>query len=103
MNNLKIKIISTTLVIAVISIVNISEAISKSNTLLNSRQKAIVPIAAFTASGNMQKLETSFNEGLDAGLTVNEIKEILIHSYAYAGFPRALNGINCFLTVLDDG
>jgi alkylhydroperoxidase/carboxymuconolactone decarboxylase family protein YurZ len=34
-------------------------------------------------------------------LTVNEIKEILVHLYAYAGFPRSLNGINTFVAVLD--
>jgi quercetin dioxygenase-like cupin family protein/alkylhydroperoxidase/carboxymuconolactone decarboxylase family protein YurZ len=27
--------------------------------------------------------------------------EILVHVYAYAGFPRALNGINAFVAVLD--
>lgn len=42
------------------------------------------------------------NEGLDAGLTVNEIKEILVQLYAYAGFPRSLNGINTFMAVMDE-
>jgi 4-carboxymuconolactone decarboxylase len=42
------------------------------------------------------------NEGLDAGLTVNEIKEILIQMYAYAGFPRSLNGIDNFMGVLEE-
>lgn len=60
---------------------------------LNNRQKSIIPIAAFTAMGNLQKLEKALNAGLDAGLTINEIKEMLIHSYAYVGFPRSLNGI----------
>jgi 4-carboxymuconolactone decarboxylase len=32
-------------------------------------------------------------------LTVNEIKEILVQMYAYAGFPRSLNGINAFMAV----
>lgn len=58
-------------------------------------------IAAFTASGDMERLTTVLVEGLEAGLTVNEIKEVLIHTYAYAGFPRALNGINAFIAVMD--
>ena len=33
--------------------------------------------------------------------TVNEIKEILVNTYAYAGFPRVLNGINTYMVVLD--
>ena len=59
-------------------------------------------IAAFTASGDMNRLTTVLVEGLEAGLTVNQIKETLIHSYAYAGFPRALNGINAFMAVMDE-
>jgi 4-carboxymuconolactone decarboxylase len=33
---------------------------------------------------------------------VNEIKEILIQMYAYAGFPRSLNGIDNFMGVLEE-
>ena len=69
---------------------------------LSKKEKAIVPIAAFTASGNIPKLKTALNQGLDDGLTVNEIKEVLVHIYAYAGFPRSLNGINAFIAVMDD-
>jgi 4-carboxymuconolactone decarboxylase len=32
----------------------------------------------------------------------NEIKEILVHLYAYTGFPRSLNGIHTFMAVLDE-
>ena len=69
---------------------------------LSKKEKAIVPIAAFTAGGNISQLKTSLNQGLDDGLTVNEIKEILVHIYAYAGFPRSLNGINAFIAVMDE-
>lgn len=69
---------------------------------LNRRQQAIVPIAAFTAKGDMESLSTALNKGLDNGLTVNEIKEVLTHLYAYTGFPRSLNGINCFMSVLKE-
>lgn len=69
---------------------------------LSTRQQSIIPIAAFTATGDLAKLRSALHEGLDAGLTVNEIKEILVHLYAYAGFPRSLNGINTFMTVLDE-
>ncbi|HTN73490.1 MAG TPA: carboxymuconolactone decarboxylase family protein [Methylomirabilota bacterium] len=69
---------------------------------LSAKQQSIVPIAAFTASGDMEKLKTALNVGLDAGLTVNEIKEILVQLYAYAGFPRSLNSINTFIGVLEE-
>jgi 4-carboxymuconolactone decarboxylase len=93
--------IIATLITAVVCITSISEARAEESGTLSSKQKNIIPIAAFTASGNMSKLETALAEGLDAGLTVNEIKEVLVHAYAYAGFPRALNGINNFMVVLD--
>lgn len=69
---------------------------------LNAKQQSMIPIAAFTANGDLVKLKTALNEGLDAGLTVNEIKEILLQVYAYAGFPRSLNGIDTFMTVMDE-
>ncbi|MCH1925946.1 carboxymuconolactone decarboxylase family protein [Shewanella sp. C31] len=66
----------------------------------DARQQAIIPIAAHTAAGEIDQLTTSLNAGLDAGLTVNEIKEILVQMYAYAGFPRSLNGLSTFMNVL---
>jgi 4-carboxymuconolactone decarboxylase len=69
---------------------------------LNAKQRAIIPIAAFTASGGLAQLKSALNEGLDAGLTVNEIKEVLVQLYAYAGFPRSLNGIDTFMTVMEE-
>lgn len=93
--------IITTLVVAAVCIVSIPEAQAEEIKTLSAKEKGIIPIAAFTASGNMPKLEAALIKGLDAGLTVNEIKEVLVHAYAYAGFPRALNGINNFMAVLD--
>jgi alkylhydroperoxidase/carboxymuconolactone decarboxylase family protein YurZ len=68
---------------------------------LNSKQQGIIPIAAFTAKGDLKKLKVSLNEGLDAGLAVNEIKEILVQLYAYIGFPRSLNAIGTFMDVME--
>ncbi len=72
------------------------------NQALSTKQQSIIPIAAFTANGDLDKLKSALAEGLAAGLMVNEIKEILVHLYAYAGFPRSLNGINTFMAVLNE-
>ena len=72
------------------------------NQALSTKQQSMIPIAAFTANGDLDKLKTALEAGLDAGLTVNEIKEILVHLYAYTGFPRSLNGINTFMALLDE-
>lgn len=69
---------------------------------LTEREQKLSEIAAFTASGNMEKLRASLNDGLNAGMNINEIKEILIQMYAYAGFPRSLNGISAFMEVINE-
>lgn len=69
---------------------------------LNPQQKSIVSIAALTAVGDLEHLKTQLNSGLDAGLTINEIKEVLVQLYAYCGFPRSLNGLNTFMNVLEE-
>ena len=47
----------------------------------------MVTISAFTAIGDLSKLRIALNNGLDARLTINEIKEIL-YNYSITGFPR---------------
>jgi 4-carboxymuconolactone decarboxylase len=69
---------------------------------LNTQQQSIVCISALTAIGDLEQLKTQLNIGLDVGLSINEIKEILVQLYAYAGFPRSLNGINTFMKVLEE-
>ncbi|MDR1976055.1 MAG: carboxymuconolactone decarboxylase family protein [Campylobacteraceae bacterium] len=72
----------------------------KVQNLLNEKEQSVAVIAAFTAKGDLEALRVALNEGLDAGLTVNEIKEVLIQMYAYTGFPRSLNGLNTFIEVV---
>ena len=100
--NKKLTVFLASILILVFSIVTISEGQTMKSGGLNAKQEKIVTIAAFTANGDLQKLKTALNEGLDAGLTINEIKEILVQLYAYAGFPRSLNGINTFIGVLEE-
>lgn len=71
------------------------------NQELPARYQHIVIVSAFTAKGDLEKLKGALGEGLNAGLTINEIKEVLVHLYAYCGFPRSLQGINTFIAVLD--
>ena len=69
--------------------------------VLSARQLAIAPIAAFAAAGDIAKLNAALNQGLDAGLTVSDAREILVQLYAYAGFPRSLNALGELMKVLD--
>ena len=69
---------------------------------LSPRQQDIVAIASYTAIGDKDGLARSIVSGLKNGLTVNEIKELLIQAYAYCGFPRSLTALNVFKNVLDN-
>lgn len=75
---------------------------SEQNQRLSEKQQALIPIAAYTAIGDLQSLKPALHNGLDAGLTINEIKESMVHLYAYAGFPRSIRGLNTFMEVLDE-
>ena len=71
-------------------------------TALLAKQQAIVAISAYTAIGNQARLHEALTQGLKAGLTVNEEKEVLVHLYAYCGFPRSLSGINTLMKLLEE-
>jgi alkylhydroperoxidase/carboxymuconolactone decarboxylase family protein YurZ len=75
---------------------------AKNNAAFSVRQQHIIPIAAYTAIGDLQQLKTALNEGLEAGLTINEIREAIVHLYAYCGFPRSIRGLQTFMEVLDE-
>lgn len=72
------------------------------NQSLNAKEQSIVTISAFTAKGDLEQLRKALNTGLDAGLTVNESKEVLAQLYAYCGFPRSLNGINTLMSLMEE-
>lgn len=101
MNKQLFQIIATVL-LTFFTISSIALAADSAAEELSKPEKALVPIAAFTASGNIPRLKEALHQGLDDGLTINEIKEALVHIYAYAGFPRALIGINTFIAVMDE-
>ncbi len=66
---------------------------------LTEREKVLVEISSFTSNGNQEQLAVSLNKALDNKITINEINEILIQSYAYCGFPKSLNAITTFINV----
>lgn len=94
----------TIVFISIFGFINIIEAntVQDNNYSLTVKQQKLALIAALTATGDLPQLKVALAEGLDAGLTINEIKEVLVQMYAYAGFPRSLNGINTFISVVDE-
>ena len=73
------------------------------NDVLTAKQQNIAQIASYTATGDSDNLKISIEKALNDGMTVNEIKEILVQMYAYCGFPRSLNAISTLLAVSKNG
>lgn len=84
--------------------VNIINAQPKmtSEKALAPKEQSIISIAALTAKGDLSRLKEELNTGIEAGLTVNEIKEVLVHLYAYCGFPRSIRGLQTFMEVVEE-
>ncbi|MFH8135721.1 carboxymuconolactone decarboxylase family protein [Pantoea osteomyelitidis] len=64
-------------------------------------QKNIALIAAWAATGDINRLNAALQQGLDAGLSISDCREVLVQLYAYAGFPRSLNALGELLKVVD--
>ncbi|MCT1524915.1 carboxymuconolactone decarboxylase family protein [Sphingobacterium hotanense] len=79
-----------------------AQQIDSNSIRLTPSEVSIISISALTAKGDLEKLELAIEHGLASGLTVNEIKEILIHTYAYCGFPRSIRGLQTFMGVMEE-
>lgn len=100
---MKVKILLSLVIVVSCLTVNLNAQNNMNlNQTLTAKQQSIVPIAAYTANGELQELKSALNDGLDAGLTINEIKEVIVHLYAYCGFPRSIRGLQTFMSVLEE-
>jgi alkylhydroperoxidase/carboxymuconolactone decarboxylase family protein YurZ len=81
--------------------VNQEQTTMTSQQALSQKQQAIPPISVAVAIGDMEQLRAALNQGLDAGLSVSDAKEILVQMYAYIGFPRSLNALGELMQVVD--
>lgn len=79
-----------------------AEQYAEANKVLTTREQAIVAVASYTGKGDLEHLKQALVQALEAGMTVNEVKEILIHAYAYCGFPRSLRAIQTFMQVIEE-
>ena len=74
-------------------------AITANAAELTAKENAIVDIGAAVARGEQDKLAAAFTAGFDAGLTLDQAKEVVGQLYAYCGFPRALNAATTLMKV----
>lgn len=65
------------------------------------RDRSLITIAALVAGGNPAQLRSHVQIGLDNGLTVDEIGEVMTHLAFYAGWPKALSAVAVAREVTD--
>jgi len=71
------------------------------NSALSAHEENIAIISSLTAVGDLDKLAIQLNAGLNAGITIEQTKEILVQLYAYCGFPRSLNALAKLMEVVE--
>ncbi|MEO4055326.1 carboxymuconolactone decarboxylase family protein [Solibacillus sp. CAU 1738] len=61
--------------------------------ILDLKQQEIITLSVLLAQGNIESaFKFHINAALHAGLSKEEIFEIIYHCAPYVGFPRAING-----------
>ncbi len=98
MRSIKLVLLLITFFVAVQNTV----ARSGSDSALNIKERSIISIASLTAKGDLQQLQKEIDIALQSGLTVNEIKEVQVHVYAYCGFPRSIRGLQTLMQVIEE-
>jgi 4-carboxymuconolactone decarboxylase len=72
-----------------------------SRGILSPREQEIAVVASLSAKGNARpQLKVHLNGALNAGLSQNEIRELILHLSGYAGFPCSINAMSAFTEVL---
>ena len=56
---------------------------------LSAKQQSIAASTVYAALGDQQGLKKALAEGINQGASVNELREVLVQSYAYCGFTSA--------------
>lgn len=101
--NIKLKIITTLLgVFFGCGCGIVTSQTPKAEQAMDSKRQHITEVAALTGKGDLDKLKTVLIDGLNDGMAVSELKEVMVHAYAYCGFPRALRGLQTLVAVLDE-
>lgn len=66
---------------------------------LSIRERQIAAVAALVATGRSSQLPVHLRSSLQAGLTVDELREVLIETAVIAGFPPAMNAWSTLNTI----
>ena len=66
---------------------------------LSLRERQISSVAALVATGRSSQLPVHLRSSLKAGLSVDELREVIIQTAVIAGFPPAMNAMSTLNTI----
>jgi 4-carboxymuconolactone decarboxylase len=69
---------------------------------LSTRDREIAAVATLVALGRSSQLPQHLRASLKAGITADELREIILQTATIAGFPPAMNAMSQLKTVLSD-
>jgi 4-carboxymuconolactone decarboxylase len=69
---------------------------------LSLRERQIASVAALVATGRSSQLPVHLRSSLKAGLTADELREVIIQTATIAGFPPAMNAMSTLKTILGE-
>jgi 4-carboxymuconolactone decarboxylase len=69
---------------------------------LDRARRSMITIAMLVALGRPNEIRTHVKGALANGVTVDELKELLMHSAIYCGVPAAVDGYRQATTVLQE-
>jgi 4-carboxymuconolactone decarboxylase len=67
---------------------------------LSTRDREIAAVAALVATGRSSQIPQHLRASLKAGLTADELREIILQTATIAGFPPAMNAMATLRTLL---
>ncbi|HEX6330448.1 MAG TPA: carboxymuconolactone decarboxylase family protein [Actinomycetota bacterium] len=69
---------------------------------LSLRERQIATVASLVATGRSSQLPVHLRSSLSAGLSGDELREVIIQTALIAGFPPAMNAMSTLKTILND-
>lgn len=69
---------------------------------LSRRERSLVTISALAAQGLLPQLRQHLKGALNLGVTINELVEALMQLVFYAGWPKAQNGLQVLVELLEE-
>jgi 4-carboxymuconolactone decarboxylase len=70
---------------------------------LSTRDRELAAVAALVALGRSSQIPQHLRASLKAGLSPDELREVILQTATIAGFPPAMNAMATLKTIVGDG